>query len=101
VIVFRASTQINHADLFGGRAQQDGYLSNQWMELDADFITNKTKDRHEPLPKGSDGPLHWNTGPPYLATARDMYRIAVRWTEYAPRVVVVYPQLFAEMYGEC
>mmetsp|Transcript_20456 Transcript_20456/g.38788 ORF Transcript_20456/g.38788 Transcript_20456/m.38788 type:complete len:488 (+) Transcript_20456:206-1669(+) len=80
-------------------AQQDGYLSNQWMELDADFIANRTKDQHEPIPKRGDGPLHWNTGPPYLATARDMYRIAVRWTEYAPRVVVVYPQLFAEMYG--
>lgn len=28
-----------------------------------------------------------------------MYRIAVKWTEYAPRVVDVYPELFAEMFG--
>jgi hypothetical protein len=28
-----------------------------------------------------------------------MYRIAVRWCEYAPRVVDIHPELFAEMYG--
>lgn len=51
-------------------AQQDGYLSNSWMALDAEYITNRTKEQHEPLPPGPDGPLHWNTGPPYLATVR-------------------------------
>ena len=50
-------------------------------------------------PSWSDGPIHWNTGPPYLATVFDMYRIVSLWTETAPRVLVVYPQLFAEMYG--
>ena len=29
----------------------------------------------------------------------DMYQIAVKWTEYAPRVVDIHPELFAEMYG--
>ena len=29
----------------------------------------------------------------------DMYRIADKWTEYAPRVLQIYPELFAEMYG--
>ena len=28
-----------------------------------------------------------------------MYRLAVKWTEFAPRVVQVYPELFAEMYA--
>ena len=51
-------------------AQQDGYLANNWMNLDAEYIFNKTKDEHQPIPKGPDGPLHWNTGPPYLATVR-------------------------------
>lgn len=37
--------------------------------------------------------------PQYLATVRDMYRIAKLWVEYAPRVHDVYPKLFAEMYG--
>ena len=31
--------------------------------------------------------------------AGDMYRLAVKWTEFAPRVVQVYPELFAEMYA--
>lgn len=29
----------------------------------------------------------------------DMYKIAVKWTEFAPRVVEIHPELFAEMYG--
>ena len=35
----------------------------------------------------------------HLVNTGDMYKIAVRWTEYAPRVVHVHPELFAEMYG--
>ena len=31
--------------------------------------------------------------------AGDMYQITVRWTEYAPRVVDIHPELFAEMKG--
>ena len=30
-------------------AQQDGYLTNNWMGLDAEYIFNKTKDQHQPL----------------------------------------------------
>jgi hypothetical protein len=51
-------------------AQQDGYLSNQWMSLDAAHITNQTEGNYIPMPKSEDGPLHFNTGPPYLATVR-------------------------------
>jgi peptidyl serine alpha-galactosyltransferase len=43
--------------------------------------------------------LHWNTGPPYLATVKDMYKISKLWTEYAPRVDAVNPGLYAEMQG--
>jgi hypothetical protein len=28
-----------------------------------------------------------------------MYKIALRWSEYTPRVLDVYPKIFAEMYG--
>lgn len=80
-------------------AQQDGYLTNNWMTLDMEHITNLTADQAVPKPPGEEGPLHYNSGPPYLATVRDMYQIAVRWTEYAPRVVDIYPELFAEMKG--
>ncbi|OEU21409.1 hypothetical protein FRACYDRAFT_138617, partial [Fragilariopsis cylindrus CCMP1102] len=79
-------------------AQQDGYLNSKWSDLDITFVTDGKK-----LPTDFngriDGPLYWNTGPPYLATVHDMYNIAKLWTEYAPRVYKIHPELFAEMYG--
>jgi len=86
-------------------AQQDGYLSNDWMRLNFSHITSRPKGHYAEPPsieakdQRQQGPLHWNSGPPYLATVKDMYRIAVRWTEYAPRVLDVFPHIFAEMYG--
>ncbi len=77
-------------------AQQDGYLTNQWMELNASYITNGGTIDHI---KSDDGPKHYNTGPPYLATVKDMHAIAALWTDYAPRVYEIHPKLFAEMYG--
>jgi hypothetical protein len=77
-------------------AQQDGYLNNQWMQLNISYVTHGGNIDDI---KGKDGSMYWNTGPPYLATVRDMYNIAVLWTEYAPRVYHIHPQLFAEMYG--
>ena len=29
----------------------------------------------------------------------DMYQIALKWTEYTPRVLDLHPKLFAEMFG--
>mmetsp|Transcript_3649 Transcript_3649/g.7842 ORF Transcript_3649/g.7842 Transcript_3649/m.7842 type:complete len:533 (+) Transcript_3649:3-1601(+) len=79
-------------------SQQDGYLNNEWMRLDRQHILGKDH-ANATVPKPHEGPRHWNTGPPYLATARDMYQIAVKWTEFAPRVVQIHPHLFSEMYG--
>lgn len=81
-------------------AQQDGYLISEWLRFN---ITNITQDPNTPalLVKEREAPTRWNTGPPYLATVRDMYNIAVKWTEFAPRVFDQYPKLFAEMYGFC
>ncbi|KAL7565366.1 hypothetical protein ACA910_013586 [Epithemia clementina (nom. ined.)] len=81
-------------------AQQDGYLNNQWMQLDTHHIFNGTTHVPQPrLPPPHEGPLYWNAGPPYLATVRDMYQIVLKWTKLTPRVVQVHPELFAEMYG--
>jgi len=77
-------------------AQQDGYLSSEWMKLDYAYIT---QDDSVQQPDWNSGPKHWNTGPPYLATVSDMFRIVSLWTETAPRTLDVYPKLFAEMYG--
>ena len=77
-------------------AQQDGYLDNKWMFINGSFVTG---DPNIGRPKEKFGPLHWNTGPPYLATVKDMYDISLLWTEYAPRVDHINPGLFAEMQG--
>eukprot|EP00584_Thalassiosira_punctigera_P005684 CAMPEP_0172531558 /NCGR_PEP_ID=MMETSP1067-20121228/4919_1 /TAXON_ID=265564 ORGANISM="Thalassiosira punctigera, Strain Tpunct2005C2" /NCGR_SAMPLE_ID=MMETSP1067 /ASSEMBLY_ACC=CAM_ASM_000444 /LENGTH=428 /DNA_ID=CAMNT_0013315949 /DNA_START=117 /DNA_END=1400 /DNA_ORIENTATION=- len=38
-------------------------------------------------------------GPPYLATASDMYSIAVKWCDFVPAVYAEFPELMAEMYA--
>ncbi|KAL7570669.1 hypothetical protein ACA910_014942 [Epithemia clementina (nom. ined.)] len=38
-------------------------------------------------------------GPPYIATARDMYAIARQWSYFVPRVHDQYPFLLAEMFA--
>jgi len=88
-----AITKVTHGHPI---AQQDGYLNNEWMTLNSSYIT---QDPTITRPAWSDGPKHWNTGPPYLATVSDMYKIVSLWTETAPRTLDVYPKLFAEMYG--
>jgi hypothetical protein len=77
-------------------SQQDGYLANEWMKFDFKYITQS--DDIKP-PPWKEGPRHWNTGPPYLATTKDMYSIVTQWTSTAPRVLQIFPQLCAEMYG--
>ena len=44
-------------------------------------------------------PIHWNTGPPYLFTVKDGWKLANLWCEYAPKVHAIHPKIFAEMYG--
>ncbi|GKY98799.1 hypothetical protein MPSEU_000836100 [Mayamaea pseudoterrestris] len=77
-------------------AQQDGYLRNEWMYLNLTYIVNGTLREQ---PRDVDGPRIWNTGPPYLATVKDMYALALAWVEFVPRVHELFPQLFAEMFG--
>ena len=77
-------------------AQQDGYLNSEWLNFNRSYITQSA---HLTRITRKDGDLYWNSGPPYLATVRDMYNIVRLWKDYVPRVYEEYPQLFAEMYG--
>jgi hypothetical protein len=59
------------------------------------------------LPEGESTPIDemsdlealqgYAVGPPYIATARDMYAIVTKWTEFAIPVHDQYPHLLAEM----
>jgi hypothetical protein len=75
-------------------AQQDGYLSDAWMNFNVSYIT---QGGSFPSFKKHDGSLYWNSGPPYLSTVRDMWKMVSLWKDYVPRVYEEYPQLFAEM----
>lgn len=79
-------------------AQQDGYLRNDWRNLNWTYIMDKPVEEYRAIPPPSDGPKYWQTGPPYLATVKDMFNIVTKWTELAPRVLDVFPELFA---GKC
>jgi hypothetical protein len=80
-------------------AQQDGYIVSEWMDFNASYITNTPIASYKKGVTWDTGPRMWNSGPPYLATVNDMYKIAQLWSEYTPRVLDVFPKLFAEMYG--
>lgn len=57
-------------------------------ESESSPIYNMTRD------EAHDG---YTVGPPYIATARDMYAIVTKWTEFVVPVHDQYPQLLAEM----
>lgn len=72
----------------------------QWARLNLTKITNSTDS---PALKVSleEGAFYYSVGPPYLATLLDMYQIALKWTEFVPRVYQQHPHLLAEMFGFC
>jgi len=43
--------------------------------------------------------LHYQVGPPYIATATDMYQIVRRWADLVPEVHRAKPELMSEMYA--
>eukprot|EP00934_Nitzschia_sp_Nitz4_P007822 Nitzschia sp. Nitz4//scaffold192_size41448//11708//12845//NITZ4_007482-RA/size41448-augustus-gene-0.41-mRNA-1//-1//CDS//3329540227//7812//frame0 len=77
-------------------AQLDGYLNSEWQKFNATYIT---QGREFPPFEKREAEAHWNSGPPYLSTVRDMWSMVNLWKDYVPRVYEEYPKLFAEMYG--
>ena len=65
-------------------------------------MSKVTKD-HSPVDDMPDTEARagYIVGPPYIATARDMYRISLRWTDFAVPVHDQYPNLLAEMFAYC
>jgi hypothetical protein len=42
---------------------------------------------------------YYPAGPPYIATARDMYNIAIHWTKFVVRVHDIFPKMMSEMHA--
>jgi len=90
------TTKVQHGFPF---AQMYG-LGVQWQTFNLESITGDPDTPAKTVTK-ADGRSHYAAGPPYIGTARDMYHIAVKWTEFSPRVHAEYPYLLAEMYAYC
>jgi len=88
--------RVTHGQPF---AQLFGF-GTAWQKLDIATITG---DPNSPASKvGSQiARAHYPVGPPYLATAVDMHRIVMKWSEYVPKVHAEHPFLMAEMYAFC
>jgi hypothetical protein len=89
-------TMVSHGHPFG----QDYGFGSSWAELN---LTRITGSATSPALKVSnqDAGMHYAVGPPYVATASDMYKIAQKWVEFVPRTYKEYPHLLAEMYAYC
>ena len=48
------------------------------------------------IPDAAD---YYPAGPPYVATAKDMYQLAKYWVQFLPAVYQVFPHFMAEMHG--
>lgn len=70
-------------------------LGTQWRKFNLDEIAGLNSPAKNVDQK--NGGLFYPAGPPYIGTASDMYKIAVAWSEFAPRVYKEYPHLLAEM----
>merc|ERR1740124_1313656 len=89
-------TRVTHGTPF---AQKYGFGA-EWLNFDLPRITSDPSTPVLNLSK-EQARNYFAVGPPYLATARDMYRIAVKWVEFVPRVYEQHPHLMAEMFAFC
>lgn len=89
----------SHFVTHGNPYAQTYGLGAQWRTFDLDAIAGpdspaKDVDQAEAL-------MAYPAGPPYIGTAKDMYKIAVPWSDFAPKVHKQYPHLLAEMFAYC
>jgi peptidyl serine alpha-galactosyltransferase len=89
------STHVKHGVPFS----QTYGLGTQWQKFDIDKIAGENSPAKEV--SRTDGQLYYPAGPPYIGTVKDMYQIALKWSEFVPRVHAQYPYLLAEMYAYC
>ena len=47
-----------------------GYLTSSWIKRNFSSITDLPPGEYKGPPQWNEGKLHWNSGPPYLATVQ-------------------------------
>lgn len=89
-------TKVEHGSPF---AQQYGFGMQWKTKVNATYVANgSTRVTNMDI---AEAKSHYALGPPYIATAKDMYAISQKWTEFVPRVHDQYPHLLAEMFAYC
>lgn len=92
----RYKLKVEHGSPF---AQQYGYGLQWKRKVDISHVFN---DEPTPVSTMADKEAfdyYMAMGPPYVATAKDMYAIVSKWSEIVARVHDSYPFLLAEMFG--
>ena len=90
-------TKVKHGAPF---AQQYGFGLQWKTKVNMTHVAQGEYSRIDTM-DAEEAKGHYSLGPPYIATARDMYSIAKVWTDFVPRVHDNYPHLLAEMFGYC
>ena len=80
-------------------AQTYGFGSEWLTKLGKNSSSIAGKDSPALQLSPSDASKRYPAGPPYLATARDMYNIAVHWTKFVVKVHDVFPKMMSEMHA--
>jgi hypothetical protein len=93
---------IHYKVTHGHPIAQDYSFGNSWLNAGAKNLSHVV---------GPDSPVHkvtmeeaqtlYPAGPPYVMTARDMYRVAYHWADFLPRLFDINPKFMSEMYAYC
>ena len=86
-------TKVTH----GHPVAQQYLLSPMWLQWNLTKLLGS--ETHAAQLTREDALRSFQLGPPYIATARDMWRMAKRWTELCVEVKKIYPNMLAEMYA--
>jgi len=88
-------TKVEHGNPLGSRY---GYGAIPFQKFD---LLKIIPDKNSPVHgiNRKDGAMYYPAGPPYIATARDMYDITKMWTTVSPKVHEQSQEMMAEMYS--
>jgi peptidyl serine alpha-galactosyltransferase len=96
--VTQPRTKIEHGHPMG---QRYGFGLQWRSSVDAKKLLGEGVDSPLLHLSKTEANLGYVVGPPYIATARDMYKIASQWSTFVVPIHDQYPELLAEMFAYC
>eukprot|EP00536_Pseudo-nitzschia_multiseries_P011638 jgi/Psemu1/289817/fgenesh1_pg.407_\ len=91
----------------GGWTESANTRKNEKDGRDPAWVESLSGRLNEVVPPGSpaldvsldDAEDYYPAGPPYIVTAKDMYKIAVHWVEFLPKVFSIFDGFMCEMHA--